>query len=101
MSDLRLMQSNKAGWFSGWFKSKAKDVQRETVTEQSPNRTVGVNILSIIERFVWRRQMCKRSVSLGSTAHRMSSSAACHHLPGQVSNPAFLHRDQSLFKESR
>ncbi|TKS74134.1 hypothetical protein D9C73_008215 [Collichthys lucidus] len=33
-------QSAKAGWFSGWFNSKPKDVQKESQEQESPVQTV-------------------------------------------------------------
>lgn len=46
-SPLCLMQRAKAGWFSGWFKSKAKD-QSESVGEGSPAQTVRVQSTCIV-----------------------------------------------------
>lgn len=52
-SSLCLMQNTKAGWFSGWFKSKPKDVKKESAEEGSPAQTVGAKSTQRIKFLIW------------------------------------------------
>lgn len=42
------VQSTKTGWFSGWFKSKPKDVQKESSEQGGPAQTVRVKYRYIV-----------------------------------------------------